>query len=493
MKREKVSTVIGQIDPRYIDEAVRFAAEPEEERRGDPTPVLSGGGKRWKRSGRIAAAACLALVLAVGSAVCVYAADAREYREAVAFFAENDLPTEGLSRTEIKAVYRDITTRRFVYSKTPEVIRKVVSGWEIPKEEPAPEELAALWARRDQDAPENRPGISYRRDFRYKQNGQGGETLESCLLECLQDGEPVWTAEFVHFYLDGFSPVKGGTVAWGWNETFSSAERTYAWLAFVDEEGEILWEHPMTHGFQTEYIASVLQNEDGTLAVISRGDLRYLCLSTYASGGEELHFHQTEVGNMGIWNAARMGDGYLVQLGSYNTGDYAHLYRMDRAGNVIDDYAYEGEDCVYHLVDMAEFCGKVYLSAYAVPPQNDEGGRDEIADILDAIIDRGWTITDEELTPLVRDNYTAVLLLCDPEGGIPQTFYSVGGSLGGKLSVREGECLEWDVESVTSTYWSPITSAYSIGGSCRVFRYTFDSAGVLTGQTETGETVPYYR
>ena len=106
---------------------------------------------------------------------------------------------------------------------------------------------------------------------------------------------------------------------------------------------------------------------------------------------------------------------------------------------------------------MAEFGGKVYLSAYAVPVQHDEGGRHEIARILDYIFEHGWEITEEELTPLVRENYTALLLLCDPEGGTPRTFYSVQGSLGGKLSVKDGSCLEWDVESVVSAFFSPAT------------------------------------
>ena len=199
------------------------------------------------------------------------------------------------------------------------------------------------------------------------------------------------------------------------------------------------------------------------------------------------------MGNYGIWNAARLGDGYILQLGSYNEGDYAHLFRMDREGNVIGDYAYEGEDCVYHIVDMAEFGGKVYLSAYAVPVQHDEGGRHEIARILDYIFEHGWEITEEELTPLVRENYTALLLLCDPEGGTPRTFYSVQGSLGGKLSVKDGSCLEWDVESVVSAFFSPATSAFSIGGTCQVFRYAFDASGALMGLTDTGETARYAR
>lgn len=489
MNREEVARIIGSIDGKYIAEAGQF---PSEARRKAHDPDRKAAGKRPHRL-RWAAAACLAVVLVLGSAAVVYAADVREYRAAEAFFAENGLSPEGLSRSEMKAVFRDITTRRFAYSKTPEVIRQVVPGWELRQEEPTPEELAAIWDRKEPAESAPQRGISFRRDFRYIHTEARGEVLESCLLECLRDGEPIWTAEFADFYLDDYAHFPEGTMVWGWNETFSSADRTYAWLAFVDEVGNTVWQQPLNHGFQTEYIAAVLRNDDGTWAVISRGDLRYLCLSIVDAGGRELSFNKTEVGNMGIWNAARLGEGYLVQLGSFNTGDYAHLYRMDRAGNVIDDFAYEGEDCVYHLTDMAEFGGQIYLSAYAVPEQTDEGGRDEIAHILDAVTERGWDISEEELTPLVRDNYTAVLLLCDPEGGAPKTFYSVSGSLGGRLSAEGTDRLDWDVESVARAYFSPATSAFSVGGSCSVFRYSFDAEGSLIGRTDTGETVPYYR
>ena len=105
----------------------------------------------------------------------------------------------------------------------------------------------------------------------------------------------------------------------------------------------------------------------------------------------------------------------------------------------------------------------------------------------------GVEITSEELTPIVRDNYTAILLICDPEGGAPKTFYSVKGSLGGDLSVNTSGQLEWNVESITTTFDSPITSYFTIGGNCAVFCYTFDAEGNLTGQTDTGNTVPYRR
>ena len=478
MNREKLSEIISGIDEKYVDEAAGFAGERP------AAPKVRRF--RWGM-----AAACLLIVLALGSVVCAGAAEAKEYREAVVFFEDNGLSPEGLSRSEIKEVYRDITTRRFTYGKTLEVIRQTVPGWEIAQSEPSPEELAALWDGWTRTDPTEEDGISFRRDYRYAHHEGRPDTLEASLLECRRDGETVWTAEFP-FYLDDFARYPEGIVVWGWIDS-TSAGTTYARIACVDERGEVLWQQPLLHGFRNEYIAAVLPDGEGAWAVISRGDLKYLCLSVYDAQGKELRFHQTEVGNYGIWNAARLGDGYIVQLGSFNEGDYAHLFRMDREGNVIEDYAYEGEDCVYHIVDMAEFGGQVYLSAYAVPVQHDEGGRHEIAQILDYFFDHNWEITEEELTPLVRENYTALLLLCDPEGGEPQTFYSVQGSLGGKLSVTGEDRLEWDVESVVSAFFSPATSAFSIGGTCQVFRYAFDASGSLIGLTDTGETVRYAR
>ena len=93
----------------------------------------------------------------------------------------------------------------------------------------------------------------------------------------------------------------------------------------------------------------------------------------------------------------------------------------------------------------------------------------------------------------MRENYTALLLICDPTSGTPQEFYSVKGSLGGTLRVSHTGMLLWDAESITSTYYSPATSAFTIGGTSTVFRYAFDEAGQLTGQEKTGDMVDYRR
>lgn len=497
MKRENVSQIISHIDEKYINEATMFALDSNHETiKHSATPTK----RIEKPSHRIrwgALAACLALVVIIGSTAFAFAAEAAEYKNAVAFFEENGLSTEGLSRSEVKAVYRDITQKTFSYGKTAEVIQQAIPGWEIQQHEPTPEELAALWDKNVWMNSISEKGISYRIDSQYVfDEKRGFEVFEKSILECYQDGKMLWSTEFKDFYIEDYAYTKEGTVLWGQNEIFSSSDTSYGWIALVDEEGSIVWQRRLDHGFKNEYVASMLANGDGTWAVISRGDLQYICLSCYDVGGKELSFHKTEVGNYGIRNAARLGDGYIIQLWNQFSGDTALLYKMDREGVLTDSFSYEEDDFDYYITDMAEFGGHVYLSAYAVPKQQDEGGRYEIAAILDYIFSKeggGWDISAEELTPIVRDNYTAMLLICDPEGGAPKTFYSVKGSLGGDLSVNTSGQLEWNVESITTTFFSPATSSFSIGGNCAVFCYTFDTEGNLTGQTDTGSSVPYRR
>ncbi|WP_434309700.1 hypothetical protein [Hominifimenecus sp. rT4P-3] len=448
-----------------------------------------------------AAAACL--ILAVGLAGAAYAVEAREYKAAVQFFDENGLSAEGLSREEVKAVYQDITTQQFTYDKTAEVIERSVSGpvagVEIFQKEPTPEDLAALWNHKKRNTEVPGDEIAYRCYPTEKLDEVlGFDVHDKSYLERYEDGKLVWTAEFSKFQIEDCTSMSTGAAVWGRTPTISSEQTSYGWVAAVNSVGTVLWEKQMDHGFRQEDVAAVLDNEDGTWAVISRGDLQYLCLSQYSESGEELSFQKTQVGNYGIWNAVRLGDGYLIQLGNSMEGEHARLAKLDRDGSLTDSFVYDGQDCYYYLVDMLEFQGQVYLSAYSTPKlENEEqnaGGRYEIAEIVNELFDNNiWEIASEELTPMVRKNYTAVLLACDPKGGTPETFYAIKGSLGGKLAVSENGKLLWDVESIVSTYFSPATSAFSIGGTSQVYRYTFDGDGTLLRQEDTGETADYYR
>ena len=141
---------------------------------------------------------------------------------------------------------------------------------------------------------------------------------------------------------------------------------------------------------------------------------------------------------------------------------------------------------------MIEYDGNIYLSAYCVPKREDNSR--EIAAVLDYLFENNiWEISSEKLTPMVRDNYTAILLVCDPSSGTPQEFYSVKGSLGGKLSSSDSGNLLWNVESITTTFFAPLASAFTIGGTSYVFQYTFGESGDLISQEKTGEITEYYR
>lgn len=439
---------------------------------------------------RVCAAAAACLILSVSFAA---VAEAKEYSAAMNFFTENGLSAEGLSREDVKAVYRDITTQRFTNQKTAEVIRRSVAGTEIHQKEITPEELAALWNSNAKNAAAG-VGTDYAVHIQYRLDETlGFDVYDKSAVDCRSNGETIWSAEILSFLVSDCTLTPNGTAAWGYTATWSSEQPSPAWLARLDDDGNTLWERQLDHGFRHETIAAVLDNGDGTWAVISRGDLEYLCLSRFDRNGNELSFRKTQVGIKGIRNAARLGEGYLVQLGNAIDGDTAHLAKLDRDGNVTDNFVYESEECDYYITDMAEFEGRIYLSAYAVPRQTDEGGRYEIADILNEVFNKGnWGISSEELTPIVRENYTAVLLLCDPNSGSAQTFYSVKGSLGDSVHVENGQ-LQWNVNSVVSAEFSPYTSAYSISGICKVTRYAFDSAGVLIGYEDTGETAPYWK
>jgi len=474
MKGDEFLDKLELVDPAFIEEAEAPKAK----------------GSHWGRWA--AAAACLCLLIGTFT----LAAEAYEYREAVRFFDSYDLSTEGLTRGEIKEVYRDITTESFSYAKTAQVIQSNLSaalaGTEILQDVSTPEEVEALWELARSGA---KTGVHYQTRSEYRMaEALGFEVHDQSYLERYDGEELVWSVSFSEFYLEDYKPVSGGVLTWGRTPTWSSQQTAFAWLAKVSDRGELLWSVQLRHGFQREYIAQVLENEDGTYAVFSRGDLEYLTLSQFSEAGEEESSHQTQVGNLGIWDAARLDGDYIVHLGNQAEG-VDRIVRVDREGLLSDAFTYTAQDCDYTITGMAEFAGKLYLSAYCVPkpPEGAQGSRHEIAGVLDEIFARpSWEIEGEELTALLRDHYTAVLLVCDPQTGTPQTFYSVQGSLGGALHT-EGEALLWDVESFSDACFSPATSAFSIAGTCQVFRCSFDRAGNLLGQEKTGEAVPYYR
>ena len=443
---------------------------------------------------------CCTLLIALVSLGCyACAAEQQEYEAAMQFFAVYGLSAEDLTRGEIKSVYRDITTNSFTYEKTAEVLEKtlcvnMVPGFELIQGNTEPETMAQLWddvfynGNYYVSDPE-KAGVSYRANMPEESEAAAAYNY----LEKYDKGNLIWSVPIDEFWITGHTILSDGVIAYGQTSPSLQAQQNCGWITKIDTNGNRLWTQRLPILFEILSVDAVLENEDGSYAVISRGDLKYLCFYRYSKDGELLHSQKTEIGNYGIWGAARLGDGYLVQIGNYVEGAYAKLMKLDAMGNPVSGYSYTAEGLWYYITDMLEYEGKVYLSAYAVPEPEGDGSRAEIDGILNYLFDNQiFQIEEAELTPMVRENYTAVLLVCDPAEGAAEEFYQVKGSLGGKLSVTEDGNLCWAVENFVSTFFSPMTSSFTIGGTCQIHRYLFDREGTVLRCEKTGE-LSYYR
>lgn len=447
------------------------------------------------------------IICSVSAGGFAFVSEAKEYKEAVEFFDYYNLSDEGLTRAEIKAVYRDITTSSFTYSKTAQVIEHSISadlvdGYEISQENPTPEDIEKLWELIDQSINKQKSGIYYKLDYEYLFNETlGYDAYNKTIIEKYDGNTLLWRTNITEFIADEYFEVSDGIIVTGRNSRSRlTTQKTYAYIAKLNRNGKVVWSKKLEHGFGHQCIEAVIENDDGSLAVMSRGDLKVFVFSIFSANGKETHTKQTHTGNYGIWNAVPFDNGYIVQLGSYINDQYAKLVKVDRQGNITESYSYGSEDSVYFITDIKEFGNKLYLSAYAVPKEKNtrEDARfyemEYITHYLFSLLNEGKGIpSDSKIADMVRDNYTAVLLVCEPNDGKPKDFYSVEGSLGSTLSIDRKGRLVWDVESITTAHYSPYTSSYTIGGQSYLFRYSFSKDGKLLSKEKTDEVVGFRR
>ncbi len=493
---EELYDMLEQADPQELDALLADIALPENEGRLRPKRIRAralqkAGLEEPRRAAlfripRKAAVLAVCAALALGIGAVAYAEDAREYAQAVTFFAENNLPTEGMSRGEIKEVWRDITTGRFSSGKTAETLNNAlgVTGWEL--ESPSPEQVGEMWAQL--------------KNLDYLQKNVDGTGMEYWIcyddsdhyyVAGLRDRATVWTVSFPHAIVERCLPLEDGVIFWG-TQTVTGAESGDApltWAARITSRGEVLWEVVPFVYERFQRIDTILQEEDG-FAFIGHAGAK-LFLSHLSPEGQVLSRYSVlpkdALPYSGIF-AVPFRDGYLVRIGE------SRIATLSREGVLSDFASYAENGLLYSIDDMIEYGGKLWLSAQTspAPTGGNAGGRDEIANVLNEIFSRqAFSIPDEEMTRLLRENYTALLLVCDPEGGAPETFYSIPGCLGYNLAVNENGELEWYVQSVRQAFFSPATSSFTIGGECQVYQYTFDENGTLLSQKDTGETTIY--
>ena len=484
-------------------------------------------------------AAILAVVLLAGGVVTV---DAITYAQAKNFFTDNGLSTEGLSREDVRAVYRDIKTESFTYEKTEEVIRRSISqavpGYEIVLEMDDPEKLQMLWASwrngelarliidgevRDFGVGGYQQGIWYYADkiddynvkTGYSQTGNRALFKYENDILCWESAVPIDPRTI--------APVGDATIVLGKNIFMiesgkAEVEINHNRIACLDKDGQILWNNLIVEsewiglsggagqghgGIGQGWGTWIFDNKDETFTIINYDHkpdpdygnaTPYVIVWRYDLDGQLLSYKENIAENK-IPKVFQIGNRYILTFAIDATQTKTVV--MDPDGNLLTGTEYQITDQIQTIQDIVESDNYRYISAYTMltTEGEDEFGRPNFA--LDEDIKALWKredkVSEKELIEHIRGHYTAILLRCDIETGELQTFYSVPGAIADKLEVTESGELIWRLQSLTQAEMITVPSGTGciIRGTSVIYQYVFDEDGKLKGKENTGELASY--
>ncbi len=459
----------------------------------------------------LAAAACTALLLGAGAGAYAYAAAKKDYKNALTFFYENELSTEGLTKNEIKEVYRDFYSHSFDNDLTTDVLLNsrpdLVRGYEITGDSSEWDTTVPDTSLADYKTP-----VYYEYHSAYKPPEDDSEfNSENSTFVKYRNGEKVWEVTIPGVAINGYyGDTESDTepiFIYGTQPFNSGVEDGIATLLLLDADGNILWRTVQNNSTGFEKIYASIFHPDGCYTTFGRCGINNdtfdnsLCVNKYSKDGTQVFSRIIDIRDHVIENVALTDSGYLVHLTSYITIEFSRVLKLDSEGNLLGDFRYESEENDFFISDLCEYNGTVYISGYATPKAPDDYRnymmRDlySLKDKLHSLDNRDKLIhnsfTKEELLSMFREQFTAVLLVCGPDAGTPQEFYSVAGSLGDEVYVANGSVCWFTKDIIDSSYsstvevddmgWVTITDEkYAI--LCRFYANTFNTDGTFKEQ-----------
>lgn len=466
----------------------------------------------------LAAVACIALLLGAGAGAYAYAAARKEYKNALTFFYENELSTEGLTKNEIKEVYRDFYSQSFTNDLTTDVLLNsrpdVIRGYEISGD-------ASEW---DATLPETsisdyKTPLYYEYEVLYTpiedtlnpQTQTYKERFDKSIFTKYRNGEKVWEVSFTDFSINGYygdpesetEPI----LVYGTVPYTADIDDSVATLLALDADGNLLWKVIQNNATGYDRIDKILSHPDGSYTAFGRcgytGDNfdNALTVNKYTKNGAQIFTNTIDIRDHVIQNIALTGSGYLVHLSSYVTIEYSRILMLDSEGNLLRDFRYESEENDFFISDLFEHNGTVYISGYTTPKAPADY-RNYLMRDLYTLRDKLHTyenrdkyihnsFTKEELLSMFRDQFTAVLLVCGPDAGTPQEFYSVAGSLGDEVYVTGGAVC-WFTKDIIDSSFSANIMVDRMGGItttdanyavlCRFYANIFNADGTFKEQ-----------
>ncbi len=359
-------------------------------------------------------------------------------------------------------VYCDIKTSKFLDFSTTDVITNSVNGYEIYQDESSIEELSEI------SESENHTVDEYNYQSVRVLNDEGYEELEKFIFYKKNEGERAWTVDIYNIIISDYEINDDMIIIYGCEDHSSESEFYGGRIIMVNINGEVLWDNTVHNGYEKNEDIKKILFDDDNIMVFSIGDDTELCISRYDKNGELLDIKKHEIGDYGICNAIKLGEGYLLHLVGFSDTEEM-LVKINSDGTLAEGFTYESADVDYYINEIIEFNGNIVVSANAV-----------ISDSL-AVDKIDFDLSDEECTRLVRDNYSALLLICNSQTGEPKEFYRVKGSQGADLSVEDGKLI-WNVENIDYAYFLPHISSFTIREESWMYKYTFDESIKLENQ-----------
>ena len=542
-----------------------------------PAARKKAGRIGWKK---LVAAACAVLLLAgIGFGARAYAKEAKEYKTAVGFFEDNALPTEGLTRKEIKTVYNDITSNNFKEPETAKVLTAYAGNLSEEMVNTGTNARAGadyLWALNSSVGAEPYSvdimcgaSLLYDGNVHFGRelitlNYEGHATgfLEKYVLSKYVGSEKVWSVDFPLERVEICKVVSGGVLVAGateiideWHtsvlgngdlseEELEQLRRQFIreelpkyadhaeqrrFIAKIGENGEIVFkayferlksEADYEGSYYYDYIeyGSVLLETPEGYALLENGrhNYRAFILTRFSDNGELLSYESPALGEYGdLWMryAAPSGDGAIALLSADQAVHKSYTYdpviynviRIGPDGSVTGLGTFTAPYTHFCISGIAERDGKLLVSGYRWDndgeyPDGYVGSHGEIIGVVSELFadmdrwtgDDGIVVPSDYLTPRVRALYEAKLLQREPDGTVSE-LCSVPGAIGSILSAGADGSLIWNVDSIISTFYSPATNSFTVGGACRVDRYRFASAGAGPSVEQTGAVTIFRR
>lgn len=476
-------------------------------------------------------AASLAIVIFAGG-ICV-SVDAVGYKQAKDFFARNGLSSQGLSRQDVRAVYRDIITKSFTYEKTDDVIAEGITqnipGYEITADMDDPEDLRQLWESWERGELEKvvvdgvvneMNGDAYQKGIWYDAEGIStynavearNETRETIVYK-YQNDTLCWEST-VPFVARLIKPIGECTVIVGEKESFMELlpeadslpkADTNEQIAYLDENGQILWCKLLSEEESISFDVSdwAFENKDETFTLITRSSqtknnewIHHIVVWRFDLQGKLLSYKEIDEGADTLANVFHLDSCYVLSI-PQQKGFACKLVVMDADGTILTDAKYQVTDQIQSIQDVVQLGNYLYISTHTMLAAEgvDEIGRPNVALTQEkkSLWEQKDTLSEKELIERIRSHYTAVLLRCDIETGEIQSFYSVPGVTAEKLEISEDGELVWYLKSLTQAEMQeiPNRNAYLIRGTSVIYRYTFDGKANLIKTENTGELATY--